>query len=419
MRPKTDKLLKIKGVKDVLPDEAYFWQQLEQVARSVFERYQFGEIRIPTFEKTEVFVRSIGENSDIVEKEMYTLKDRGGDSLTLRPEGTAPVVRAYVEEKLFNDPSVNRLYYMGPMFRAERPQAGRQRQFHQIGAEVFGSNDPSIDAELILMLFDFFYTLRIEGLELRLNSLGCPNCRPGYREKLLGFLRKHIDELCDDCNRRVEKNPFRVLDCKSINCQKATEKAPTIDNNRCSPCEQHFTQTISLLEGSKIPINLDPKLVRGLDYYSNTAFEVKSASLGAQDAIAGGGRYNGLVEQFGGPSTPAIGFALGVERLLTLLDKTKFVEKKPDAYLISLESRCEDTIFNLTKTLREQKLSVERGIEHGSLKSQMRKANRSGAKFAVIVGLEELSSSMAIVKNMEDGEQKTVLLDEVSRIIGQ
>jgi histidyl-tRNA synthetase len=417
MKSKASSIKKVKGVKDILPQEAHLWREVEKVARHIFRRYRFGEIRIPTFEKTEVFVRSIGETSDIVEKEMYTMTDRGGESLTLRPEGTASVVRAYVEEGLHNQPGIDRLYYMGPMFRAERPQAGRQRQFHQIGAEVFGSEEPTVDAELILMLLDFFDALKVKGLQVRLNSLGCPECRPGYREKLLAFLKDRIDKLCDDCKRRVDKNPLRVLDCKSANCQKAVEGAPTMDQNLCQSCEEHFEKTNSLLNDANASIQLDPRLVRGLDYYTRTAFEITSSALGAQNAVAGGGRYDGLVEQFGGPSTPAIGFALGMERLISLMDTSLYSEKAPDAYLMSLKPECEGAIFKLAKELRDQKLSVERGVGCGSMKSQMRKANRSGAKFTVIVGEEELANSTAVVKNMEDGEQKTVPIAEVAQVV--
>ncbi len=360
MKSNQEPARRVKGVRDILPEEAAVWRDVEQTARKVFSLYGFQEIRIPIFEKTEVFVRSIGETSDIVEKEMYTFTDRGGESLTLRPEGTASVVRAYVENRMDNLAGVQKLYYTGPMFRAERPQAGRFRQFHQIGAEVFGTENPAIDAELIVMLMDFFGALEVEGLKVSLNSLGCPQCRPMYREALAGFLKKNMESLCADCQRRVERNPMRALDCKSAGCKSTVSGAPSLENYLCQSCRESLDGVKKPLFDLKIPIVIDPGLVRGLDYYSRTAFEVTSGQLGAQNAVAGGGRYDTLVEQFGGPPTPAIGFALGMERLVSLLKQPGKVTA-PDIYLIAIQPEAESRIFELGHRLRAEGYCVDRG----------------------------------------------------------
>ena len=413
---KSEKINRVKGKKDILPAAALLWREVEEVAREVFKLYNFREIRLPVFEKTEVFSRSIGETSDIVEKEMYTFTDRGGESLTLRPEGTAPVVRAFIENSLFNRPGVQKLYYMGPMFRAERPQKGRFRQFHQIGAEVFGTDDPAADAELILVLLDFFEALGITGLELKLNSLGCPECRPAYRAELASFLKSRIGSLCGACQRRVEKNPFRALDCKSKGCQETVSDAPAIDRFLCGECKKSFEKVQSLLVDSGVSFTLDPRLVRGLDYYSRTAFEVTSSRLGAQDAVAGGGRYNSLVEQFGGPPTPAIGFALGVERLLNLMDEPES-ELAPDVFLVAAGDEAEKEIFQLARILRQDGFTVERGFGGGNLKNRMKKADKSGARFAVIIGENEIAKASATIKDLTKGTQKEVGLDEISKTL--
>jgi len=413
---KFQKINRVKGTKDILPTATALWQEVEEVAREVFELYNFHEIRLPVFEKTEVFTKSIGETSDIVEKEMYTFTDRGGESLTLRPEGTASVVRAFVENSLYNKPGVKKLYYMGPMFRAERPQAGRFRQFHQIGAEVFGTDEPSADAELILALLDFFEALNITGLELKLNSLGCPVCRPAYRDELASFLKSRIDSLCESCQRRVDKNPFRALDCKSKGCKEVVSDAPSIDSFLCGDCKDHFQTVKELLGDAGVSVTLDPKLVRGLDYYSRTAFEVTSSRLGSQDAVAGGGRYNSLVEQFGGPPTPAIGFALGMERLLTLIDAPES-EPAPDLFLVAVGGKAEKEIFLLARRLRQDGFMVERGFGGGNLNNRMKKADKSGARFAVIIGDDEIANASATIKDLVKGTQKQVGLDEISKAL--
>ena len=408
----------VKGVNDITPSDAPRWRYVEDAALDVFELYNYREIRTPIFEKTEVFRRSIGETTDIVEKEMYTFTDRGGESLTLRPEGTAPVVRAYIENGLYNPPGVLKLFYFGPMFRAERPQAGRFRQFHQFGVEVFGSDDPGVDAELVIMLMDIFSELGINGLKVRLNSLGCRDCRPAYREALYVFLKENAGALCENCRSRIERNPMRALDCKSEGCRAVVAGAPTIDKFRCGACQDHLDGVRRPLLDLEVPVELDPRLVRGLDYYSRTAFEVTSEALGAQNAVAGGGRYDSLVEQMGGPPTPATGFAVGIERLLSLMGEPAGMEvdyaARPDVYIIPMTDEAAAKAFDISHRLRSHGYSVEQEFGGGSLKSRMRKANRSGARFAVIIGENELAKGEVIVKQMDTSEQTSV---PVGRII--
>ncbi len=417
MNKKQQPMQRVKGVRDILPTAATLWRDVEDMAVEIFMLYNFHEIRLPVFEKTAVFTRSIGETSDIVEKEMYTFEDRGGESLTLRPEGTASVVRAYVENKLYNPPgSVTKLFYMGPMFRAERPQAGRYRQFYQLGAEVFGSDDPSIDAELILMLSDLLTSLDIKDLEIVLNSLGCPACRPEYRKKLTNYLKSRENELCENCRKRIDKNPLRALDCKSSACVEVAKDAPQITEFLCVQCSSSIKRVEQILMECDVAVRMDPKLVRGLDYYSRTAFEVISKNLGAQNSIAGGGRYDSLVEQFGGPPTPAIGFAIGMDRLMSLLEINERT-RKPYLYVIGLTDPARNMSFHLAYALRNTGLSVERNSEGGSLKSQLRKAGKSGARFTIIIGEDEMAKSIVILKDMLKSEQCEVKVEDLADTI--
>lgn len=413
----------VRGAKDITPEDAPFHRMVEDAALDVFSLYGFQEIRTPIFEKTEVFSRGIGETSDIVEKEMYTFADRGGESLTLRPEGTAAVVRAYIEHKMYEPPGVTRLFYTGPMFRAERPQAGRFRQFHQVGAEIFGAAGPDADAEIIAALMDFFAELGVTDLKVVLNSLGCGDCRPVYRDALLEYLRNHAQLLCENCVARLERNPLRVLDCKSERCRAVAAEAPMIDKHRCGSCQTHLEGVRRPLRKMELPVILDPKLVRGLDYYSRTAFEVTSGNLGAQNAVAGGGRYDALVEQFGGPPTPAIGFAVGVERLITLLGEetraqaNELYGMRPDLYLIAMSPGAEETVFELAHRLRGEKYVVDRGFGLGNLKIQLKRADRSGAALAVIVGDDELEKGEATIKILNTGEQIKAPLNQLHSVI--
>jgi len=400
----------IRGVKDIMPDEIEKWRWVENKANQVFTRYGFKEIRLPIFEKTKLFSRGIGETTDIVEKEMYTFEDRGGEKVTLRPEGTASVVRAFIEHKMYTKQTVQKYYYLGPMFRYERPQAGRFRQFYQIGVEAMGSHNPSIDAEVMIMLMEFFTVLGLNQIELQINSLGCNKCRPEYRETLKKSLTNHLADLCENCNKRYQKNPLRVLDCKVERDIEIASGLPKITDHICNECKCHFEKVQTLLHATQIPYNINPSLVRGLDYYTHTAFEVTSRDLGAQNAISGGGRYNTLVEEFEGPPTPCFGFALGLERLISLVpfDKMESIETNPDVFVVSLGEEAKLKVFSLVHQLRSGGISVERDYNEGSIKSQMRKANRSASSFALIIGENEIKSGTYQLKNMKDGKQSNI-----------
>ena len=404
------KIQAIRGVKDIMPDEVEKWRWVENKADQVFTRYGFKEIRLPIFEKTKLFSRGIGETTDIVEKEMYTFEDRGGEKVTLRPEGTASVVRAFIEHKMYASQTVHKFYYLGPMFRYERPQAGRFRQFYQIGAEAMGSHNPSIDAEVMTMLMDFFNILGLNKFELQINSLGCDKCRPEYRETLKKSITSHLSDLCENCNKRYQKNPLRVLDCKVERDIEIASELPKITEHVCNECKHHFEKVKVLLTGAKVPYSINSKLVRGLDYYTHTAFEITSDELGAQNTICGGGRYNTLVEEFEGPPTPCFGFALGLERLISLVrfDEVKNIESNPDIFVIPLGEEAKSMVFNLVHLLRSEGLSVERDYDEGSMKSQMRKANKSASRFTLIIGENEIKSGSYQLKNMQDGKQSNI-----------
>ena len=404
------KIQSIRGVKDILPGEIEKWQWVEEIARNVFSKYGFKEIRIPIFEKTKLFSKSIGETTDIVEKEMYTFTDRSGEQITLRPEGTASVVRAYIEHKMYNPPSVVKLYYMGPMFRYERPQAGRFRQFYQIGIEAMGTNNPMVDVEVMTLLMEFFRLLGLTGLELEINSLGCADCRPKYRETLKEAISDHLDELCQNCNHRYERNPLRVLDCKVERDREIAKELPKTKDHLCESCQTNFDQVQTLLDSTQTPYSLNSMLVRGLDYYTRTTFEVVSTGLGAQNAICGGGRYDSLVEEFEGPPTPCFGFALGMERLISVIpfgDK-KDLESRPDIFVVCLGEEAKFVTFKIIHELRRDGFSVDQDYAGGSMKSQMRKANKSASRFSLIVGENEIKSGKYLLKDMETGSQNEI-----------
>ncbi len=404
------KIQSIRGVKDILPDEIWKWQYIESVAHNIFPRYGFKEIRLPIFENTRLFSRSIGEATDIVEKEMYTFNDRGGDSITLRPEGTASVVRAYVEHKMYNPPSVLKMFYIGPMFRYERPQAGRLRQFNQIGVEGMGSPSPIVDVEVMTMLMEFFRELGLNNIKLEINSLGSQECRPRYRELLKTEVEKHLDHLCSNCTTRYQRNPLRVLDCKVEQCGKIAEGLPKLIDHLDAASANHFSEVHSLLDSAGTPYSVNPSLVRGLDYYNRTAFEVTSKHLAAQNAICGGGRYDTLVEELDGPSTPCFGFALGLERLVLLVpfNDMKNFQKYPDVFIVCLGEETKTTGFQIAHELRLKGFWVERDYEMGSMKSQMRKANKSASRFTLIIGENEIKSGSYQLKNMQDGKQSNI-----------
>ena len=399
----------IKGVKDILPADSPKWQYLENSVRKLFSDYGFSEIRTPIIEHTVLFARSIGATSDIVEKEMYAFKDQGGDEITLRPEGTAGVVRAFVEHKLFASQPVTKVYYMGPMFRRERPQAGRLRQFHQVGVEALGVSEPGIDVDVLAVLVELFNRLKVQGVELHINSLGCKDCRAAYKAALKDFLMQRISLLCPDCQRRIETNPLRALDCKSEHCKAATADAPMMSEYLDDGCRTHFEAVKQGLGDLGINYVIDPRMVRGLDYYSRTTFEMIAVDKkGAQNAVAAGGRYDGLVEEVGGPPTPGIGFALGVERLLMMLPETGADVTPPKVYIAAIGDEAVRIGQRLADGLRKDGISAERDYSPGGLKNQMKKADRSGASFTVIIGEDEVAKGAAILRDMKTREQSEV-----------
>nr|WP_315411209.1 histidine--tRNA ligase [uncultured Selenomonas sp.] len=404
-----------RGTKDILPDTVAQWTHVEKVIRELCARYGYHEIRTPIFEHTELFLRGIGETTDVVEKEMYTFTDRGERSLTLRPENTASVVRSYLQNKLYAADALVKLFYIGSMFRYDRPQAGRYREFHQFGVEALGEENPAVDAEIIVLAVEFLRALGLQELKLHLNSVGCPKCRPVYRERLQEFFRPHLEELCTDCRSRFERNPLRLLDCKNEHCHALAEGAPRITDCLCDECRVHFTEVQSYLTAAGIPFELDANLVRGLDYYTKTAFEVKYTPLGAQSAVAGGGRYDGLVEEVGGPPTPGIGFAVGLERVLLTLEKQELLPEEPEAvdvFVVALGEAAQIPAFKLLHELRVAKLSAAMDFAGRSMKAQMKQANKKNARFVAILGEDEVKEASALLKDMKTSEQKKLALKD-------
>lgn len=407
-----------RGTTDILPAEARRWAGLESAMREVFARYGYGEIRTPIFEHTELFARGIGEDTDVVEKEMYSFEDRGERSLTLRPEGTAGAVRAYLERRLDTEPQPVKLWYAGPMFRYERPQAGRARQFHQLGAECIGTEDPAADVEVIAMVAALFRRLGLTKYELHLNSIGCPECRPAYVRKLRAALEPVRGSLCKSCQDRFERNTLRVLDCKRESCRELTKNAPVILDSLCRDCDGHFAQVRRYLDELAIPYVINTRLVRGLDYYTRTVFEFLSPHLGAQDALGGGGRYDGLVETLGGPPTPAVGFAAGMERILLAAEGTLRGEAAAlDAYVATLGDAGRRVGVVLAERLRRAGLRAELDYMGRSLKAQMRQANRLGAKTVLIIGDDEAKAGTVQLRDMESGDERTVGVDEAVHVL--
>ncbi len=406
----------IRGAPDILPEDVGRWQDLERVAREILDRYGYAEIRTPIFERTELFVRGIGEGTDIVEKEMYTFEDRGGESLTLRPEATASLMRAFLEHNLGAKSSLVKLFLIGPMFRHERPQSGRFRQFHQIDVEAVGSPGPGVDAEVVALLQQLLEAWGLTGIVLHLNSIGDRVCRPVYREAFVAYLTQHREQLCADCHVRLAKNPLRVLDCKQPGCQRIAAEAPTISAYLCADCRAHFAAVRALLRGLKIAHEVDERLVRGLDYYSRTTFEFLNPALGAQNAVAGGGRYDGLVEELGGPPTPAIGFAIGEERILTSLAAQAAPPLMPQydgVYVATAGEVPLQTALGLAQALRRKGLRASVDVEGRSLKGQLRQANKEAFRYTVILGSDELAQGQATLKDMLSGEQRAVPLADV------
>ncbi len=395
------KITSVKGFHDVLPSESARWILIEQQARDLFGRYGFAELRIPIVERADLFKRSIGDTTDIVEKEMYAFEDRDGTALTLRPEGTASVVRAYVEHAMQQAEPVSKLSYMGPMFRRERPQKGRLRQFHQIGAEVLGRDDAAIDAEVLLLLHDLLAALQVRGAKIELNSLGDTVCRPKYRELLQEYGRARHDKLCENCRRRLERNPLRLLDCKVPECRAVTQDAPVMIDHLCGDCAAHIAIVRAVLDRESVPYVMNARMVRGLDYYCRTAFEVSAEGLGSQSAVGGGGRYDGLVKSLGGPDVPGVGFALGVERLLlSMPDDAHTAITRPEVFIAPLGAPAEAEALHLAHRWRGEGVRVEMSNGARSLKSQMRAADKSQAPFVLILGEDELAAGAATVRDM-------------------
>ncbi len=412
------KIKSIRGFHDILPENIKRWHFVENAAKHIFELYRFSEIRIPVLEFTDVFARSLGTTTDIVEKEMYTFTDRDGSSLTLRPEGTAGVVRAYIENSMYAKSAISKLYYTGMMFRHERPQKGRFRGFYQIGAELIGSKEPSSDAELVAMLWRFFEETELtQFLVLEISSLGDQNCRPQYKEKLTQYFTPQKDELCEDCQRRLQVNPLRILDCKQQKCKEIAANAPSMLDNLCEECETHFNTVKENLLSVGIPFTINPKIVRGLDYYTRTVFEITTQELGAQNAVAAGGRYDGLVEELGGPATPAVGFAMGIERIVLLQEKAlpEGFQKEVDVFIAHLGAEARKAAFPLAFELRQRGVSTETDYGEKSLKSQLKRADKLGANYTFIIGEEELNKGVVKVRNMKKSIEEDMKIDDVKK----
>lgn len=404
----------IKGTRDIFPEEISRWQQLERLIHKQCQIYRYEEIRTPIFEHTELFQRGIGDTTDVVEKEMYTFEDRAGRSITLRPECTASTVRSYLENKMYANPSQPvKLYYIGPMFRYDKPQAGRYRQFHQFGIELLGSASAVGDAEIISLAYEFLKNLELADLKLYINSVGCPQCRPAYQKELKEYFYSRKDKLCKDCLGRLERNPLRILDCKEEACQKVSEDAPKLLDYLCQECSDHFGHLKELLSATGISYEINPRLVRGLDYYTKTAFEIQYPHLGAQSAVCGGGRYDGLIEECGGDPTPAVGFAMGMERILIALDQQKLLPAKKDplmVFFMPLGEEAQKKCFELLGKMRSIGISAEMDLMNRGIKGMMKQANRADARWAVILGDNELAEGMITCKDMIQGNQQVLPL---------
>ena len=406
-----------KGTKDMLPRDAAAWHYVEQKARETAALFSFREIRTPMFEHTELFTRGVGETTDIVTKEMYTFEDKGGRSMTLRPEGTAGVARAFIENGLGQDVMPMKAYYLASVFRYERPQSGRLREHHQFGVELYGSSSPYADAEVISLAHTFLSSVGIGGLTLHLNSIGCKECRPKFNAALRGYIGDNLDRMCGKCRERFDKNPLRILDCKEEKCREIVKAAPSITDFLCDDCRAHFEQLQGILERQGVPFVVDASVVRGLDYYTRTVFEFVSEDIGAQGTVCGGGRYDGLVEEVGGKSTPAVGFGLGLERLLLVLQNTGRLDaprERADVYLAPLGERAACEVPAIAAGLRRAGVSADYDMMGRGVKAQMKYADKSGARFVVVIGDNELESGTAVLKNMDTGEERSVALGDIA-----
>lgn len=411
-----------RGTSDILPQEQAYWRFVEQKVAGICQLYGYERIDAPAFEDTRLFARSIGEATDIVEKEMYTFEDRGGDSITLRPEGTAPVCRAYLQHGMHNWPQPVKLYYITSVFRYERPQAGRYRQHHQFGCEAIGDGDPALDAEVIDMAWQFFRSLRLSRLSLQLNSIGCKKCRPGYVAILRDYYAKYNQQLCPDCKARLKRNPLRLFDCKNPSCQQIASSAPGSIDHLCPECDTHFSQVRRYLALLELPFEVNHRLVRGLDYYTKTVFEVQPEEEGAQSALGGGGRYDDLIEELGGRPTPAIGFAAGMERIILNLKKQEVpvpALPRPEVFLAYIGGDARDEAVKLASRLRRSGVSVMEAVGNRSLKAQLRQANTHGARYTVIIGEQELKTGTVTLRDMTSAQQETVPITQLQQQLQQ
>lgn len=404
----------IKGTKDVLPKDAYKNQYIESTALDVAERFGYKEIRTPVFEHTELFQRGVGDTTDVVQKEMYTFDDKGGRSITLRPEGTAGAARSYLENGLCNEALPQKVCYITSCYRYEKPQAGRLREFHQFGIECFGTSSPLADAEIIALASTIFNELGVKDLSLEINSIGCPECRAKYHEALKEYFRERKDELCDTCNERLERNPMRILDCKSPICSEIAKDAPVVLDYLCDECREHFEAVKGYLTAQNIEFTVNPHIVRGLDYYTKTVFEFVSNSIGAQGTVCGGGRYDGLIEELGGQKTPSLGFGMGLERLMLLMEAQdcEFPQDKvPDLFIVAIGDKATLKAVEIAKDMRTEGYTCLYDLNGRSLKAQMKYANKLGAKYVIVLGDKEVEEKIATLKNMKDGEETEIALD--------
>lgn len=403
----------VKGTKDVLPGEIYKTQYIESTALDVAERFGFKEIRTPVFEHTELFQRGVGDTTDVVQKEMYTFDDKGGRSITLRPEGTAGAARSFLENGLCNETLPQKVCYLTSCYRYEKPQAGRLREFHQFGVECFGAQSPLADAEIISLANTFFKELGVKDLTLEINSIGCPTCRAEYHKALKTYFEGRKDELCDTCKDRLERNPMRILDCKSLVCSEIAKDAPVVLDYLCDECREHFEKVKSYLNAQNIAFKVNPRIVRGLDYYTKTVFEFISESIGAQGTVCGGGRYDGLIEELGGQKTPSLGFGLGIERLMLLMEAQgcEFPkESMPDLFIAALGEKAQLKAVEIANDMREEGFTCLYDVNGRGLRAQMKYANKLGAKYTIVLGDDEVESGIAKLKNMESGEETEIAL---------
>ena len=410
-----------RGTSDILPQEQAYWRYIEQKVVNICQLYGYQRIDAPAFEDTRLFARSVGEETDIVEKQMYTFEDKGGNKITLRPEGTAPVCRAYLEHGMHNSPQPVKLYYIASIFRYERPQAGRYRQHYQFGCEAIGDDDPALDAEVIDMAWQFFQSLNLGHLSLQLNSIGCKQCRPGYLTVLKDYYPDHISKLCSDCKTRLKRNPLRLLDCKKPLCQQIANSAPRSIDYLCSQCDEHFSQLKRYLSLLELPFEVNPCLVRGLDYYTRTVFEVQPEAEGSQSTLGGGGRYDDLIEELGGKPTPAIGFATGIERIILNLKKQNVPIPplpKPQVFIAYVGDEAKDKATKLASTLRQDGTGVIEAASSKSLKAQLRQANTLGVRHTVIIGEQEIKTGTVILRDMTTAQQKAVPINELQGLLG-